>query len=811
MASFKQRIELGFESLAGFIYKFRWGLIVLMVVLAVTSASQLKKLTIDMSDEGFLHPEDPILTAYLDFRDQFGRDDLIVLAIKSNEIFSEKFLTKLSKLHRALENKLDHVNEITSMVNARNTYGTGDAIIVEDLLEKWPENKEDFTRLRQRVLGNPLYVDRLISADGTFTTLLIQLNTYQGGGEEDDFLAGFDDFSAGDEKKEDEKSFLTEKDKTKAVIAAHKVAASFQSPDFQIHIAGSPVITAMVKKTMSADMRLFIRLAILTIGICLFFMFRRISAAILPLLVVILSLISTLAVMAKFGVSIKMPTMILPSFILAVGVGDSVHILSIFFQRFNRDGNKRDAIVHALGHSGLAIVMTSLTTAGGLASFFTAKIDPIADLGIFSAFGVMLALTYSIIFLPALIAIIPLKPKANVVTKISSDTLMTRIMNWFTDFSTNNAKAIIGVSFVVLIVAGMGIAKLRFSHDMLSWLPEKMPVRQATQIIDKKLKGSVTLELILDTGKENGLYEPQVLNNIDRFARELEHDTELTVDVGKVMAVTDILKEIHQALNENRADFYAIPQNRKLIPQEFLLFENSGSDDLEDVIDSRFQLARITVKVPWQDAMYYVPFIEEIETRAGQIFGSDMKITTTGVMALFGRIIYASIYSAVTSYIIAAAVITLLMIFLLGNIRLGLISMIPNLMPIIITIGAMGWLNISLNMFTMLIGSIAIGIAVDDTIHFVYNFRRYFSQSGDPVEAIRNTLQTAGQAMLTTTIVLSIGFFIFMFASMQNFFYFGLLTGTALILALASDFLLAPALMTLTAGSVSGKSALMRR
>ncbi|MCK5192844.1 MAG: MMPL family transporter, partial [Desulfobulbaceae bacterium] len=345
MASFKQRIEQGFESLAGLIYRFRWSLVVLMMVLAVISASQLKKLTIDMSDEGFLHPEDPILTTYLDFRDQFGRDDLIVLAIKSNDIFSRQFLGELSKLHRALENKLDHVNEITSMVNARNTYGTGDAIIVEDLLEKWPDNKEDFARLRQRVLGNPLYVDRLISADGTFTTLLIQLNTYQGGGEEDDILAGFDDFSTGEEKKEEEKIFLTEKDKTKAVIAAHKVAASFQSPDFQIHIAGSPVITAMVKKTMSEDMMLFIRLAILTIGICLFFMFRRISAAILPLLVVILSLISTLAVMAKFGVSIKMPTMILPSFILAVGVGDSVHILSIFFQRFNREGNKRDAIV----------------------------------------------------------------------------------------------------------------------------------------------------------------------------------------------------------------------------------------------------------------------------------------------------------------------------------------------------------------------------------------------------------------------------------------------------------------------------------
>jgi predicted RND superfamily exporter protein len=357
MASFKQRIEQGFESLAGFICTFRWVFIALMLVLAATSVSQLSKLSIDMSDEGFLHPDDKVLTTYLDFREQFGRDDLIVLAIKSPDIFNTEFLTKLAKLHSRLENKLEHVNDITSLINARSTYGIQGGIIVEDLLETWPETAADHGALRSRVLENPLYIDRLISADGTFTTLIIQLNTYSSIPLDDDLLAGFA------EPAEDVKPvLLNEKDKTKAVLMTQTIAAEFQSPDFHIEIAGSPVVSAMVKKTMATDMKLFLRLAVLTIGVCLGLMFRRLSAVVFPLLVVLLSLISTLATMAVLGVSLKMPTMILPSFLLAVGVGDSVHMLSIFFQRFNRDGDKRAAITYTLGHSGLPVLMTSITT-----------------------------------------------------------------------------------------------------------------------------------------------------------------------------------------------------------------------------------------------------------------------------------------------------------------------------------------------------------------------------------------------------------------------------------------------------------------
>ncbi len=174
-----------------------------------------------------------------------------------------------------------------------------------------------------------------------------------------------------------------------------------------------------------------------------------------------------------------------------------------------------------------------------------------------------------------------------------------------------------------------------------------------------------------------------------------------------------------------------------------------------------------------------------------------MSIQITGIMALFGRILYAAIHAAAQSYIIAMGVITLMMILLIGDLRLGLISMIPNLGPILVVLGVMGWFDIPLDMFTMLIASIAMGLAVDDTVHFMYHFKEYFKQTGSVKEAVGHTLHTAGRAMLTTSIVLSAGFFIFIFASMNNVFFFGLMTGLAILLALAGDLFLSPALMAL--------------
>ncbi len=797
----KQSIEFMFASLTRLIIRFRFPILVLVLVPTLFAASQVRNLSIDTSNEGLLHPDDPILTTYNSFRDQFGRDDLLVVAIRSENIFSLDFLRKLKKLHEQLQAGVPHLNDITSLVNARDTRGEGDTLLVDDLMLHFPENDQDLAALKARVMENPLYRNQLISQDGTFTTILLESDTYSAaGGSEEDELAGFGE-QEGDSAATPQ--FLTDQENAEMVAAAKQIVAPYNGPDFQIFLAGSPIVTHTVKQLMMKDMKKFLRLAVLTIGLCLLIMFRRLSGVLLPLLVVALTLVATLGTMARLGVQFKVPTIILPSFLLAVGVGASVHVLALVYHRLRLGDAKEEALVYALSHSGLAIVMTSLTTAAGLASFAAAKVAPIADLGIFSAVGVLISLFYTIVLVPTLLAIFPLKKKETGPDSGGTSTRFDRFLDWVTSVTTTYPKLIGTVSLLVVLVASTGIFRLNFSHNLLAWLQEDLPVRVATEVIDSNLRGSVALEMVVDTGTENGLYDRQVLDTLDRLGRELEAYSMDSLFIGKVISVTTILKEIHKALNENRSEMYRIPENQALIPQEFLLFENSGSDDLQDFVDSRFSRARVTIKVPWRDALAYVPFIREIESRFRDAFadvridGRQIQVSTTGIMSLFARILYATMYSAAQSYGIAIVVITLLMILLIGDLRLGLVAMLPNISPILVVMGIMGWFAIPLDMFTMLVASIAIGLAVDDTIHFIYNFKRYYRETGDVRQAVGNTLHTAGRAMLTTSIVLSIGFFIFMFASMHNVFNFGMLVGIAIVIALLADFFLAPALMAL--------------
>ena len=811
----KQRLQQGaervFTGTTALAIRFRIPVILVVLLLTAVAVSQVKTLKIDTSNEGFLHQDDPILTTYNEFRDQFGRDDMTAVAIGSNRIFSVEFLRKLQELHRELEDNVPHLQDITSLVNVRNTRGEGDVLLVDDLLAELPETEEEAERLRELVLESPLYRNQLISEDGTMTSIILESAVYADAAD-DDLLSGFDVDPAQTDVEEME--YLSDEEITRMVGIIKEIARKYDSEEFRVHVAGTPAVTQTVKLFMMQDMKRFMRLAVLTIGICLFIMFRRASGVVLPLLVVGLTVISTLGVMAAAGVMFKTPTIILPSFLLAVGVGDSVHILALTFLNLRHGMTKNEAIIGAFSHAGLALVMTTLTTAAGLASFSMAKVAPIADLGIYSSVGVLIALLYTLTFLPAALSLWPLKVKDQGAADTPPRTnRMDRLLGWIADFSVRRYKTVLVISAAVIALGLVGLTRVYFSHNVLSWLPESLDIRQATEVIDQDLRGSVVLEMVLDTGRENGLYDRDVLLAVDRISGEIVRDYEQnTLFVGKTMSLTTIIKEIHQALHENRPEFYRIPENERLIPQELLLFENSGSDDLEDVIDSQFRQLRVTFKVPWLDALLYVPFIEDVEQRFRKEFGEKtlaggerMTVTITGIMSLFGKIIHASIYSAAQSYGIAMVVVTLLMILLIGEVRLGLISMIPNLGPIMIVLGVIGWFAIPLNMFTMLVGSIAIGLSVDNTIHFISNFRKYHARTGDITAAVHTSLTTVGRALLTTSVVLSIGFFIFMFSAMNNLFEFGLFTGITIVLALLSNFFMAPALLRLVIGE-SGQS-----
>ena len=785
------------------VLRFRLPVLVGVLLCTTLLGWQLQHLKFDTSNEGFLHEDDPYLKTYNQFREKFGRDDYLVLAVYSEELFSSAALDKLRALHEDLLGSVPFLEDITSLINVRDVRGEDDTLLVDELLLHSPATPGELAKLRERVLGNPLYINNLVSENGKYTAILLQSQVY-GGDPDGDLFSGFDEPSEEDESGDSPRQrYLSDLENDIFVEAVHEVVARHQAPSFLISAAGPPVNLHAIKYYMQQDAFTFMKLALLVIGSCLFLMFRRASGVLLPLMLVGLSLVSTVGLMTMLGVSFKLPTTMLPSFILTVGVGASIHVLSLTYQNIRHGKDRHAAIVAAYGHSGLALMMTSLTTSAGLASFSMAKVAPIADLGIFSAIGVGISLIYTFTFLPATLSLLPLKPI--VPEEPIRPGLMDRFLRAVAAFSIRRYRLVLAFAAVVLLLGLAGVSRVLFSHDGLEWLPEELGVRQATQVLDRELKGTVVLEMVLDTGRENGLYDRATLLDIERLMAELVDDyADHEVPIGKALAITTLLKEIHQALHDNDPAFYKIPDNEKLIPQEFLLFTNTGSDDIDNLTDSQYRYARITLKVPWQDALLYIPFIRDVTERFSDTFtkrrlegGDPMQVTATGIMSLFGRIIHAAMYSAAQSYAIALVVITVMMILLIGNLKLGLISMIPNLAPIITVLGLMGWLSINLDMFTMLIGSIVIGLAVDDTIHFMYNFKRYYMQTGDLHEAVENTLLTAGRAMLTTSVVLSIGFFIFMFAAMNNLFYFGLLAGSAVLLALGADLLLAPALMTL--------------
>jgi predicted RND superfamily exporter protein len=443
------------------------------------------------------------------------------------------------------------------------------------------------------------------------------------------------------------------------------------------------------------------------------------------------------------------------------------------------------------------VVMTSLTTAGGLASFMAAELAPVAELGATAPFGVLISLLLTLVLVPAALAVMPLREGR---PPGSAAPLARRWLVRCGDFATRQARAVVLVWSGLLAVAVLGAAQLRFSHEPLAWFPEDNSFRVSSELLNERLRGSMFLEVLVDARVENGLHEPELLRRMDAMRRTAAGFQRGPVYVGKSVSLVDVTKEIHQALHENRPEFYVLPEDRQLVAQELLLFENSGSDDLEDVVDSQFRLGRFTLKLPFVDAIAYPPFIDEMDQRFRGILGDRADLEVTGLMSIMSRTFRAVMHTMARSYALAFVIITPMMVLLIGSLRLGLLSMIPNLAPILLTLGVMGWMGLPIDFFTLMIGGIAIGLAVDDTIHFMHNFRRYFSRSGDVVEAVRETLSTTGQAMLFTSLVLSTGFAGFAFANLTVLVSFGLLTGLTILVAFLADLFLAPALMALVAG-----------
>jgi predicted RND superfamily exporter protein len=539
----RRRIEAAFKSWGYQVVRHRWLVILVCTALSAVLVSKLPEMRVDNSDEAFLHADDPTRVQYMDFQDQFDREDRVNVILRPARVFDMAFLEKLRALHAHIERDVPYIEEVTSLVNARNTRGEGDELIVEDLMENWPETPAELAAIRERALANPLYIDTLITADESHTVISLKPFTYSTKIKSDG-LGGFEDESG----VERQTLYLTDVEGYELVDALDAVIARHELSDVEVHVVGGPTFDYQMAKMLQRDVSLFMGLAIGVILVLLYIVFRRASGVLLPTLVVVSSMASSMGFMVWLDIPFSVTLNMLPAFLLVVGICDSIHILTIVYQRLAAGASKPDAIAEALGHSGLAVVMTSITTAAGLASFSIASLLPVAQLGMLAPAGVLLAMVYSLTLLPALLAAFPLR-SGDKVRGVSLRRALGRLLARAGDLSTTHPRRVVAASVVVILVALPGVFQVRFSHDGMRWFPDHDPLKMALGVMDREFKGASGLEVLVRTGQENGLYDPAVLQNIQRA---MDHSVTLSIDgrpIPKATSIVDVVRSTRSPPN----------------------------------------------------------------------------------------------------------------------------------------------------------------------------------------------------------------------------------------------------------------------
>ncbi|MBG90188.1 MAG: hypothetical protein CL521_00045 [Actinobacteria bacterium] len=753
------------------------------------ATTQLTHIELDSSLENFLYPSDPAKQVYDSFRDEFGRDEQVIILLKPDSLFDTDFLRTLVEIHYELEEKVPYLSEITSLVNVRDIQSKNDELVVDSLLENIPSTDSELRQLKDKVMSHSLYQHYLVSEDAQYTAILLKTSAYSYdaflGDDINDFESQLTDSSLKD------KRFISDRENAEVVDSIQSVLKAYQSEQLDVYLAGTPYMVDELNSSMQSDLRLFLSLAFLIIGLILWILFKRFIGIFLPLLVVLFSLVLTISFMGFLGLPIQIITQILPSFLICVGVADALHVLAVFFREYDQGYSKRDAVLKAFHHSGMPILLTTLTTCGGLLALMSADLLPIAELGFIAASGVMLAFLLTVFLVPSFLAILPVTRP----TRQQQIQNMSRFLRQIGLFSVRHYKSILFGVVLLLILSVFGLKSLRFAHNPLSWFQPEHHIRQNTQLIDQFLKGSVVAELYIDTGVQDGVYDPQFLEKLGQLHHYMESVRQDNIEVFKSLSIVTLIKEIHQVLLPYSERSF--PNTSEGVAQELLLFETSGNNDRDVYIDVNNQKVRLTVMLPWVDAMAYTRLMDDITPGINDILGPELRYNVTGLMSILMQTVSKVITSMAKSYIIAGVVISLLMMLLLQHVGLGLLSMIPNFLPIMFILSIMGVLGIPLDLSNILVGSIAIGLVVDDTIHFLYQYREQFNRYKDVPKAIEETLVHCGQALLYTTIILSLAFFIFMFADMINLIRFGFLTGLTIILALLADFILVPSMLML--------------
>lgn len=742
---------------AELLYHRRVVAVVIMLITGLALMSTLQLRFESAIDIWFLD-DDPDVVTYNAFLDHFEADELTILAMLCDDVFSPESLAALDRITRAAE-RAPHVHRVRSLTNVEIARVIDDGIAIGPLVDELPQNAAAARAIRALALGNAMLTGGMVSRDAKATAVLVELardgTTFEG--------------------------------KVALVDALEKIIENEQRDGRKLLLTGTAPFDATVFHLSSRDFKLFGVMTVVLVVVAAFAVFRRLSAALVPLSVMVMTSIWLFGLMAAMDRAINVMSSGLIAVVLAVSVADSVHVLAAYYQELMAGRSTQAAVEESIVKLLVPCFFTTITTAAGMLSLLVSDLQPIREFGVFAALGVCFAFVITITFVPVVLA--ATRPAAAESVERHHRTAIARALNWLGNPGRPRSARILTGSSLIFVALILGFEQLSVGANSMNYFREDEPVRVDTIAVDAALGGSASLDFLV-TAPYQGLKDPAILQRLD----ELSRWTESRPAVSQSLSVADAMKELYRVLLGEPPGVLRLPESRPLAAQLYLLLESE--QDFGTVVQDNYGAGRITSRVRLSQAEDLLDDIDNVEARIARDFHDDeLQVHLTGFVKLMSNMEIYLLDSQIRSFLVAFLVVAALLGILLRSIRLGLFAMVPNLLPILLGIAFMGLVGIPLDPGTVMIGAIALGIVVDDTVHFMVRLRRHL-YAGDDVEiAIRGSIAEVGRPIIITSMVLAAAFLMLMFASFTPNMHFGLVAAVVILMALFADLVLLPALL----------------
>ncbi len=746
------------------VIKFRWAIAILIPLITVMMASSLKNLEFEGSYRIWFDKDSEILKNYDDFRAVFGNDDAITISFTNEKgIFTQEALTSIENITRKLW-ETEYIARVDSITNYQYVHADEeypDEVLVDDFIEDIDSySDEDLAKKREIALKQDLIVGRVISKDAK-TTMIVGRMTPKAG---DDPTVSF--------KLRD--------------AALEIIKPEIEKNGFEFHLNGGPVINTSFIEIAQNDGATFTPMVIVVAMILLFAVFKKLSSTFLSISVVIFTFMIVLSIQVMLGYKLNNFTANIPVFVMAIGIADAMHLLWIYVIARKKGLDNHTAIHYTVSKNTLALFLTSLTTSIGFASLSISAVVPIKTLGIATASAAMLAFVLTMLFVPALLAII--NPKIKPV-HAQNEHNAHKFAKKYVDLIMLHDKKILAATTLLFVVIGVGIFKANVDSNTVRYFKENVPFRADTAYLQKNLTGPMSYEIVVDSKEADGIKEPEFLKTTQRFYDEFYAKYP---DIRHLSSLMDVVK----TFNEVMAGSKSIPDNKNLIAQYLLLYSLSLPQGMEinDKMDIDERLLRVSASVNMVSTSKDLEMIHWAEEWWSK---TPYSAEVNGQTVMFAHMQHDVTKTLIESISLAIVMISIVMLLIFRSWRMLPLFIAPNVLPIALVVGVMGWLSIDIDLGVAIAGAIIIGVAVDDTIHFMVKYIEARKRGEDLEHSLKYVMSYAGSAIIFTTMILSVAFLIFIFSDFNPNYHFGIVTASALTIAVLVDLVALPALLSL--------------